>query len=108
MPSATAPIGSRSGTHSGPSCRNGSPSFLRGRPMRPDDADLPPEEQAAPCVRCGAKGDCEVWEHWVCYPCVSDWQDRAPTGGEIEARHGKDADTCAAYRKFTVGWVKAH
>jgi hypothetical protein len=59
------------------------------------------------CAVCHGKGYGTVWDVPLCLRCICDWADEpAPTHGDIEAKYGKDADTCGVYREFTKRWLE--
>lgn len=75
-------------------------------PLPSDLEDMLPEKPE-PCVGCGKDSECAVWGHRVCYPCASDWRDRAPTYGDLEAKYGQEFNAPEIYRAFTARWLAA-
>lgn len=64
------------------------------------------DEAEVECAACGGPGECGVWGTKLCYPCASDWRDRAPTYGDIIAKYGSDDNSVAVYRAFTERWLQ--
>ncbi len=77
--------------------------------MQGDEKDAVTLVSKIPCAACGCepKTSAKVWEQWLCYPCIAQWDQDFPSDDEFYASHPVDQARFDAKRKLTAMWVES-
>lgn len=61
-----------------------------------------------PCSACGQepKSGAVVWDKWLCYPCINEWNEYFPSDESFYASHPEDKARFAAKKALTAKWVE--